>query len=197
MQRFKHWLTEATQTIQAYHGSNAMFNKFEQGKARLVNDFYGGGVCYTTVDKDVAAQYAGAMLKKYKTGARYVYHLSLSLNNVFDVDYVFTGQELTKFYTNKEVEAFARGAGMLTYGVNKYTVFSQLELGSVSLTGEQVFKGLSRGQINTATTREKLKSLGYDGLRYNGGLNMNTAKKHDVYLVYYAKDVTILSVVKL
>ena len=82
-------------------------------------------------------------------------------------------------------------------GVDKYSVMAKLKSGNLELTGEEVFKGLSRGMVNTAKARQKLISLGYDGLRYNGGVNMNMATKHDVYLAYNANDIRIKKVVKI
>jgi hypothetical protein len=66
-----------------------------------------------------------------------------------------------------------------------------LKSGDLSLTGDEVFKGLSRGMVNTAKARQKLIDLGYDGLRYNGGKNMQMATEHDVYLAYDAGDIQI------
>lgn len=62
----------------------------------------------------------------------------------------------------------------------------------MKLTGDEVFKGLSKGMNTTAKAREHLISKGYDGLRYNGGVNMGMAKKHNVYLVYDANDIKII-----
>lgn len=179
----------------AYHGSNAKFAKFDQGKARIINDFYGGGVAYFTSNKDVAKTYANAMAKS-KGGERYIYEVELNLKKIFDVDHKFTGKELTKFFDPKEAEDFARGAGLMKAGMDRYVVIGKLKDGDYELTGDQVFKGLSRGMVNTAKARQKLISLGYDGLRYNGGLNMNAATKHDVYLVYNADDIKIKKLFK-
>lgn len=38
--------------MKVYHGSNILFKKFDQNKARLVNNFYGGGLAYFTDDQD-------------------------------------------------------------------------------------------------------------------------------------------------
>ena len=179
----------------AYHGSNAKFAKFDQGKARIINDFYGGGVAYFTSNKDIAKTYANSMVKS-KGGERYIYEVELSLKKIFDVDHKFTGKELTKFFDAKEAEDFARGAGLMKAGSDRYVVIGKLKDGDYELTGDQVFKGLSRGMVNTAKARQKLISLGYDGLRYNGGLNMNAATKHDVYLVYNADDIKIKKLFK-
>lgn len=188
-------INESAQTMIAYHGSNALFKKFEQSKARILNDFYGGGIAYFTGNKNVAATYAGAMKRKYG-GEKYIYEVDLHLSKVFDVDHKFTGKELTQFFDDKEADDFARGAGLLKAGVDKYSVMAKLKGGNLELTGEEVFKGLSRGMVNTAKARQKLISLGYDGLRYNGGVNMNMATKHDVYLAYNADDVRIKKVYK-
>jgi hypothetical protein len=178
-----------------YHGSNALFNKFDQGKARIVNDFYGGGVAYFTSSKDVAKTYANAMVKA-KGGVKYVYEVEVNASKIFDVDDTFTRKELTKFFNDKEAEEFARGAGLMKSGADRYDVLSKIKDGAYKLTGDEVFKGLSKGMSFTARARQKLIALGYDGLRYNGGLNMQAATKHDVYLVYNAGDIHIKKIVK-
>lgn len=188
-------ISESAGSMTVYHGSNAIFKKFEQTKARILNDYYGGGVAYFTANRDVAKTYAGAMKRKYG-GEKYIYEVDLNLSKVFDVDHKFTGKELTQFFDDKDADDFARGSGLLKAGVDKYSVMAKLKDGKVEMTGEQVFKGLSRGMVNTAKARQKLISLGYDGLRYNGGVNMNMATKHDVYLAYNADDVRIKKVSK-
>lgn len=163
-----------------YHGSNARFDEFSQDKARIVNDFWGGGVAYFTDKTQLAKEYAKGMVKRYK-GRPFVYKVTLELNKMFDVDDTFTGKELTQFIDDPD--KFARGAGLMKLDVDKYLLIAQLQKGAIELTGEQVFKGLSTGMVNTAETRKKLMSLGYDGLRYNGGDNMGM-KRHNVYLIY-------------
>jgi hypothetical protein len=49
----------------------------------------------------------------------------------------------------------------------------------------------------TAVARQHLISKGFDGLRYNGGLNMNMQDKHHVYLAYNPRDITILKLYRL
>ena len=181
--------------IVAYHGSNARFKQFDQGKARIINDFYGGGVAYFTDNLSVGKSYARTMAKR--KGEPYVYQVNLSLRKMFDVNDNFTGRELVKFFDDSTVDNFARGAGLIKLGADKYTIIGKLKAGQISLTGDQVFKGLSKGMVNTAKTREKLMELGYDGLRYNGGMNMNMATQHNVYLAYYAKSIKIDKVYKL
>lgn len=179
--------------LTAYHGSNSIFDKFDQSKARIANDFYGGGVAYFTDDHGVGKQYAKAMSKK--GGVPTVYKVSLRFSNLFDVDHQFTGDDLTKLIgtAHSDIDAFARGAGMLKPGVDQYAIKAELKNGTTSLSGDQVFRGLSRGMVNTAAARAKLINVGYDGLRYNGGLNMNAATKHNVYLAYFANDIRIIS----
>jgi hypothetical protein len=188
-------ISESARTMTVYHGSNALFKKFEQTKARILNDYYGGGVAYFTGDKNVAVTYASAMKRKYG-GEKYVYEVELNLSKIFDVDHVFKGKELTQFFSDADADDFARGSGLLKVGVDKYSVMAKLKSGDIELTGEQVFKGLSRGMVNTAKARQKLISLGFDGLRYNGGVNMGMATKHDVYLAYNADDVRVKKVYK-
>jgi len=184
-------LLEERYNHKVYHGSNAKFNRFDQGQSRIVNDFYGGGVAYFTDNIDVAKTYANSMFKS-KGGGKFIYEVELSLENVFDVDHEFTGNELTKFYDDRSVEDFARGAGLMKFGTDKYTVLGNLRSGDISLTGDQIFKGLSRGMNQTAKARQLLISLGYDGLRYNGGVNMAMATKHSVFLAYNADDIKII-----
>lgn len=190
-------LTEEKYRHKVYHGSNAKFDKFDQAHSRIINDFYGGGVAYFTDSIEVAKTYANSMFKS-KGGGRYIYEVELSLENLFDVDHEFTGKELTKFFNDKTVEEFARGAGMLKFGgEDKYTVLGRLKSGDMKLSGNEVFKGLSRGMNQTAKARQMLVSLGYDGLRYNGGVNMAMATKHNVFLAYEADDIKILKTYKM
>lgn len=181
---------------QAFHGTNQNFIAFSQDKARLINDFYGGGVAYFTSKREVAEQYAKAMAKKYG-GDQYIYTVRLTLKKTFDVDNEYSGQELAKMIKN-DPEAFARSAGLLNYGVgaDKYTIISDLKSGNMHVKGDQVFKGLSRGMVNTANARKMLQTMGYDSLRYNGGLNMGMATKHDVYIAYNASSIKIIGVRK-
>ena len=176
--------------MKLYHGTNQLFDKFDQNKSRVLDDYYGGGVAYFTDTLKVAHRYAKSMVNKYK-GEPYVIEANLNLGNVFDVDQQFTGKDLTKFVgQKKDVEDFARGAGLLKYGVDKYQVMASLESGNERLTGEQVFKGLSLGMKQTAKAREKLKKLGYDTLRYNGG-GEGITTKHSVYIAFYNTNITI------
>jgi hypothetical protein len=193
MLSFIKFLSESKFTGTVYHGSGSKFPEFDQRKARIVNDFYGGGVAYFTDNLKIAIQYAKSMSKKTKTP--YVYTVKLNLKNVFDVDEIFTGKKLKDILPD-DIENFARGAGLLSLKSDKYAIMEQLSSGAAKLTGDQVFKGLSKGMNQTALTREYLIEKGYDGLRYNGGLNMGGAIKHDVYLVYFAKDIEILKTQK-
>ena len=179
-----------------FHGTNQLFKEFSQDKGRVPNDYFGSGVAYFTDTLDIAKGYAKAMFKKgasigSSNNIELVYQVQLQINKLFDVDNKYTGKELTKFYSRSEQESFARGAGLLTYGVDKYDVLTKLDDGSIELTGEQVFNGLSSGNINTAKAREKLKSLGYSTLRYNGG-TFTGSPKHNVYIAYYARDIRII-----
>lgn len=175
-------------TIHAFHGTNQEFDRFEQNKARIANDNYGGGVAYFTSAIDVAHTYARSMANKYG-GSKYVYETALTINKVFDVNHVFTGKELTQFFKSKSaLEPFARGASLLTPSTDKYSVMARLESGEYQITGEVLFKGLSAGMTKTAAARDLIKSLGYDCLRYNGGFDT----KHDVYIEYYASNIRIV-----
>lgn len=171
-----------------YHGSGTLFEKFDQGKARIVNDYYGGGVAYFTDDFDVGITYAKSMSKKTKQDP-IVYTVKLRLKKVFDVDDYFSGKDLTSILP-ANIEDFARGAGLMSLNADRYKVIYEIKSGLVNLTGDQVFRGLSRGMNDTAKARKHLTAKGYDGLRYNGGVNMG-AKKHNVYLAYDANDIEI------
>ena len=176
----------------AYHGTKSRFSRFEQSKARLFNDFYGGGVAYFTSELDVAKSYAKTMFNRYGGEGMFVYKTELRFNNIFDVDNKFTGKELVKLIGDN-VDQFARGAKLLTFGEDPVKVKSKLRSGEITLSGDQVFRGLSNGMQNTAFARRILQSNGYDGLRYNGGQNMSMSRNHDVYLVYDAANINILS----
>lgn len=176
-----------------YHGSGSDFDQFDQRKARIANDFYGGGIAYFTDDFTVATTYAKSMSKK--TGTPFVYTVKITLNKLFDVDDVFTGKKLIDILP-KNTEEFARGASLISFKSDKYAVLADIESGSSTLTGDGVFKGLSKGMNQTAIARDFLISKGYDGLRYNGGVNMN-ATRHSVYLAYKASNLKILKKEKL
>ena len=185
-------------SVDTYHGSGRLFGKFDPSKARVKNDNYGGGI-YTTDSKKVGISYAKTMARQQKTGTPHLYHTGLDMKNVFDVDHEFTGDKLKHVLPDdeKKHEDFARGAGLLRLGgEDKYSVLSKLRRGELKLTGDQVFKGLSRGGVNTAYARSHLINKGYDGLRYNGGENMNT-ERHNVYIPYNTDSISIKKVSKI
>lgn len=173
-----------------YHGTGSKFEEFSQDKARVVNDFYGGGVAYFTTDIGIAINYAKGARKRSADGIGRVYFCKVNLTKVFDVDRTYTGEELKK-HLPKNLDAFARGAGLMRVSDDPYLVTARLERGDYKLTGEQIFRGISQGMVHTAKVREHLKKLGYDGLRYNGGQMMGVAD-HDVYIAYYAHDIEIV-----
>lgn len=185
--------------VDAFHGSGKRFNQFEQRHARIPNDYMGGGVGYFTDNKDVAKTYAKSMSKYHKTGTPYIYHTSLKMDNVFDVDHEFSGEKLKHVLPNdpRDHENFARGAGLLPYGSDRMSVLGKLRSGDISLSGQQVFKGLSRGGVDTAKARDHLIQKGYDGIRYNGGENMDMDTRHNVYMPYNADSISINKVTKL
>jgi len=187
MQSFSEYLLEQKLSKTAYHGSNSRFSKFDAKKARIPNDFYGGGIAYFTDDLKIGIQYAKGMSKK--TGEPLVYTVKLTFKKLFDVDDIFTGKDLINILPD-DIDSFARGAKLMSGSKDKFEVMVELKRGDIKLTGDQVWKGLSLGQVNTAKAREYLISKGYDGLRYNGGVNMGM-KKHSVYLAYYPKSITI------
>lgn len=177
--------------LEVFHGTCSFFDRFEQTNSRVVNDFYGGGVAYFTDDRNIAKKYASSMSKVKNVNSRIVYTVKLSLKRTFDVDKVFTGKELLGFYKPSESEKFARDAGLLKFGVDKFQVIADLKTGNIKLRGDEIFRGLSLGMIKTKNAREKLISLGFDSLRYNGNQNKLSEKNHNVYLVYNSNDITI------
>jgi len=178
-------------SLTLYHGSNAEFDQFDQSKAKIVNDLYGGGIAYFTDSVPSAQRYARVMTKA-RGGVPVLYKVNLTLGRVFDVDDTFSGPELMDFVKHAaSKDAFLRGAKLLPLGADKYQVLHQLESGKMTLNGDQVFRGLSGGMVNTANTRKILQQMGYDTLRYTGGL-VAGADKHNVYLAYYADNIEIL-----
>jgi hypothetical protein len=202
MLSFVQYLTEYTNSVSVnvYHGSGRSFRKFEQRHARIANDHFGGGIGYFTDNHEVAKTYARSMARRPDATAPHVYHTTLNMNNVFDVDHEFSGEKLKNLLPDNpdHHEQFARAAGLLTLGGDdKYTVLNKLRNGNLSLSGAQVFKGLSKGNVDTAKTRQHLISKGYDGIRYNGGENMNMETRHNVYIPYNANSITIKKVTKI
>ena len=178
--------------ITVYHGSNADFSEFDQRKARIPNDFYGGGVAYFTDSSKIAEGYARTMTRQYG-GTPTVYTVKLNLGLLFDIDDTFKGDDLLNFVNRtSSVDEFLRGAKLLPLGADRYKVMSDLKSGKMELTGEQVFKGLSNGMIKTGQARKILEKMGYDTLRYNGGLMMKQGH-HSVYLAYHANNIDIIS----
>lgn len=176
-----------------YHGTNELIDRFDQSKSRVVNDYYGGGVAYFTESLDSARTYANGAFKRKNSGERYVYVARLATRKVFDVDDVFTGKELQKFFQKRtDVELIARGAGLLTAGKDKYVTIGQLEAGEMELTGDQIFKGLSKGMNYTAKVTEFLKNMNYDTLRYNAG-GYGTPK-HSIYIAYDSSNISIVEI---
>lgn len=199
MKSFKQFLREASEddisdqpvTVDVYHGSGKKFDQFEPKLAKLKNDFYGGGIGYFTDNKNIAKSYARSSSRDTKTP--HLYHTTLTLHKPFDVDEVFSGDKLTKILPKKydDLDQFARSAGLIKPGVDSYTAIANLQSGETQLSGSQVFKGLSKGMTDTAKARDHLIKNGYDGLRYNGGMNMQQATQHNVYIPYSMQSIKI------
>lgn len=183
-------------SVIAYHGSSKLFKSFDQRYARILNDYMGGGIAYFTTDLDIAKTYAKSMAKTTGTGTEFIYTVELNMKNVFDVDNEFTGTDLVSLLP-LDVEQFARGSGILKYGVDRVKTIMDLKSGKMSLSGERVFKGLSQGGVNTAKARDILIAHGFDALRYNGGANMNMTTRHDVYIPYDASVIDIQRISKI
>jgi hypothetical protein len=182
--------------VDAYHGGGRKFDKFSQVHAKIPNDFYGGGVGYFTDSKPIAETYARSSAKT--TGTPHLYHTTLAMSNVFDVDHVFTGNKLTSLLP-KDTRKFAQHAGLLHAGNmdNENSILGDLERGNTSLSGHQLFWGLSEGGTKTAKARDHLIKNGFDGLRYNGGVNMRQETNHNVYIPYNADSIKINKVARL
>lgn len=191
MLSFQEFLIEAKYDV--VHGSGTKFTKFSQAHARLKNDYYGGGVAYFTDHHETGKNYAKNMSKKTKTP--HLYHSTLEMHNVFDVDKHYTGEHLTHLLP-KDHETFARHAGLLKLGDDKYHTLGKLASGSMSMTGDQIFRGLSHGMSNTSKARDHLIKKGYDGLRYNGGIQTRGIH-HNVYIPYKDDAITINKIEKL
>jgi hypothetical protein len=184
--------------VDAYHGSGKRFSNFDQKHSRVKNDYMGGGVGYFTTNKDISKSYAKNMAKTAKTDTPYIYHTKLKMKNVFDVDHDFHGDKLKHILpAEKHHEEFARHSGLLHPGVDKYDVLAKLKHGHINLKGHQVFRGLSGGNVKSEKAREHLVRKGYDGLRYNGGDNMDTGSHHHVYIPYNSDSIHIHKVTKI
>lgn len=178
--------------LKAYHGTNTRFSEFNVDYARVKNDFYGGQI-YFTDNIGIAKSYARNAAKR--EGIPFVYEVNLKLKNIFDVDKVFVGEDLKKILKEvRNLDEFARSAKLLKLGDDKFEVMSSLKQGNTPLTGDQIFRGISKGMVQTADARNLLSRLGYDALRYNGGnMGIQTAVKHNVYIPYNSSSIEILN----
>ena len=180
-----------------WHGSNKEFSRFKKAEKRISNDLYGGGIAYFTSDKNIAINYAKTRVSAYG-GEPYLFKVDVTMKKIFDVDAEFTGKELLNIIVHlKDLEGFARSAGLLGYGENKYIVSSRLQDGRVTLKGDRVWKGISSGGIRTSQAQEVLIKSGYDGLRYNGGVLTTDTHSHDVYCPYKESSIRIESVTRI
>lgn len=177
-----------------YHGSPRNFDQFSQEFSRSANDNFGGGLAYLTTSKDVAKVYAKAGLKRtLKDGASpIVYSVKTNFKKVFDVDDEFEGNELKKFLP-KDLDKFARAAGLIKFSDSPYLVKSKLSNGTIKVSGDQIFKGLDKVLGGSAKARDQIIRLGYDSLRYNGNAGSSIAPDHDVYIAYKASSLKIIS----
>lgn len=180
-------------SITVYHGTSFSFDAFSQGSARTKNDYYGGGIAYFTDSREIASQYAKASTVLSKFTRKLIYTVQLTFNKLFDVNDKFSGKELLKFI-GSNVEQFARAAGLLKLGVDKYQVLADLKSGRMELTGDDIFRGLSYGMKDVNKTAKKLQSMGYDCLRYNGGATKYGSIKHNVYVPYKQENIQIIGV---
>lgn len=175
-----------------YHGTGALFDQFKIENARLKNDHF-GGLLYFTDNKSIALQYAAAEAKKAHSSQKVIYTVELDIKNLFDVKQTYTGKQLLKLLKNVNIEDFARKAGLLRYGSDKYQIIAELKSGNMTMTGEQIFLGLSNGQRDTSRTRDILKRAGFDGLKYYGA-KIFGVNPHTVYLPYDANSIKIVNI---
>lgn len=183
--------------VDTFHGSGHSFTEFSQIHAKIPNDFYGGGIGYFTDSRKIGESYAKASSKVTRTP--HLYHTTLDMKNVFDVDHKFSGKKLTGLLP-KDTRAFAKHAGLLNASNmdQENSILGNLERGDTELSGHQLFWGLSEGGTKTAKARDHLIRHGqYDGLRYNGGVNMKQDTKHNVYIPYNADSISINKVDRL
>lgn len=180
--------------MQLYHGSGSLFTHFNSSFARTPNDYYGGGLAYLTTSRNIAIGYANAGFKRTGNNSKYIYIVEVNFKKTFDVNHIYTGVDLEKIVPEKQIEQFARGANLLKFNTDKYSIFAKLSLGTLPLTGDQVFKGLQNSfNGQTSKVRDHLISCGFDSLRYNGGL-ITRSEPHDVYIVYDAKKLKITNI---
>lgn len=167
-----------------YHGSNVIFKSFDANRARLQNDNFGGGVAYLTTNKSLAVVYAKSMSRR--GGEPIIYTVQTTFRKTFDTETLFQGKDVLRFIKDVKLEDFAKGAKILVYGMDKYTVINNLKSGITGLTGKQIFDGLSNGNTQTLRARETLVKLGYDSIHYKTPDNVN-----DVYITYKDTNVRI------
>lgn len=176
--------------IKAYHGTAIKFDSFDGGKARVSNDYYGGGFAYFTSNKTVAVGYAKSAMIRLKSNTPYVIEVELNFKRLFDatdnqID-VSQLKDIVDSLGNK-LESFARGAGLLNFGTSIPLVLSDLKAYKAKMTGAQFFAGLSRAYGSMENARKFLQLRDYDGLKHTGGQvtrdKMGTPD-HIVYIVY-------------
>lgn len=160
-----------------YHGSNAIFKSFDANRARLQNDNFGGGVAYLTTNKNLAVTYAKSMSRR--GGEPIIYTVKTNFKKTFDTEKLFQGKDVLRFIRDMKVEDFAKGAKLLVYGIDKFTVINNLKSGITGLSGKQIFDGLSNGNTQTLKAREVLIKLGYDSIYYK-----TPDRNNDIYITY-------------
>ncbi len=180
--------------VKAFHGTAAKFDSFDGGKARVSNDYFGGGHSYFTSNKNVAVGYASSAMIRMKSKTPYVIAVDLHFKKLFDArdNKTYTGDELKHMIkefklTQKDLDTLARGAGIMTVMSSPYQIIVGLERGTTKLTGKQFFNGLTRLRGSMENARKFLQSKGYDGLAHTGGQvtrDMMGTPNHVVFIVY-------------
>ncbi len=185
-------------SVEVWHGTNAKFDQFSKEMARVPNDLYGGGLGYFTDSLEVAKGYARSSVKRAKVakGAQpYIYKVQLTLDNVFDVEKMYSGNFVAGFLKSNsysDAENFLRTAGMAQIGTDLPLKVSKLRNGKLEMLGDDLFKSLSQGSISSSKGRDTLIASGFDGLRHPGGIRGGTKGLHTVYIAYENDKIKIL-----
>lgn len=185
-------------SVEVWHGTNIKFDQFNKEMARAPNDLYGGGLGYFTDSLEVAKGYARTSVKRAKVSKEaqpYIYRVQLTLDNVFDVEKTYSGNFVASFLKSNsysDAESFLRTAGMAKMGTDLPLKVSQLRNGQLEMLGDDLFKALSKGSVNSTNGRNTLIASGFDGLRYPGGIRSGTKGLHNVYIAYENDKIKIL-----
>jgi len=191
---FANYLIERnSNALTVYHGTGSDFDMFSSEFARVANDYYGGGVAYFTDNVEVAHGYASDGQKRDgSTGTKILMTVEITPSKIFDVDAMIPGPDVTRLMGKTKPEEFLRAAGMLNINSDKFSLIGKIKNERLEMTGDQLFKALSMGQVKSSRARNALKAAGYDALRYNGGIQTQGVH-HNVYIMYNASAIRVIS----